>query len=83
MDTISSLTGFAYGTGTSSGTSTSLTSDTGTTSTVSDKQMFNASLVTSTLDKLNSGNSGGNGDYDFQKTVLSGKAASIGLNLKA
>ena len=88
MDSIgsfSSLAGPTYSTGTSGGTGTTstLTSGSDTTSTISDKQMYNASLVTSTLDKLNSVGSGGGSDYDFQKTILNGKAASIGLNLKA
>ena len=86
MDSIGLTTGLSSSIGTSGNTtsSSSLTSGSGTSSTISDKQMYNASLVTSTLDKLNSGGSGGgNSDYDFQKTILNGKAVSIGLNLKA
>jgi len=85
MDSISGISGLTYSTGLSGDTTstTSTTTGTDTTSTISDKQMFNAGLVTSTLDKLNDKTSGGNADYDFQKTVLSGKAASIGLDLTA
>jgi len=82
MDSISGISGLTYSTGLS-GDTTSTTTGPDPTSTISDKQMFNAGLVTSTLDKLNDKTSGGNADYDFQKTVLSGKAASIGLDLKA
>jgi len=82
MDSISGISGLTYSTGLS-GDTTSTTTGPDPTSTISDKQMFNAGLVTSTLDKLNDKTSGGNADYDFQKTVLSGKAASIGLDLTA
>lgn len=86
MDSIiglSGLTGLSSSLGTPSGTGTAIGSATGATPTISDKQVFDASLVTSTLNTLNAGNSGGNSLYDFQNTILSGKAASIGLNFKA
>jgi hypothetical protein len=60
-----------------SGMSSSLGQGAG--SAITDKESFGAAVVSSTLDKLNSGPSGGNSDYEFQKTVLGGHAASLGL----
>ena len=46
----------------------------------SDKQTFGAQVVSSTIDRLNTNQSGQtNSDYDFQKNVLSGMG--VGKNL--
>lgn len=60
--------------------SSSFGSSSGSTSSVSDKQLFGAQVVSGTLDKMNENGFGKtNSDYDFQKTVLSG--LGLGNNL--
>ena len=51
-----------------------------TTSSISDKQLFGAAVVSGTLDKMNEDNFGKtNSDYDFQKSVLA--AGGLGKNV--
>lgn len=81
MDSIgglSGLSGFGYSTGSTGGTT-----GTDKSSSISDKQVFNAGVVTSTLDKLNDSKTGGSSDYDFQKTVLSARGIGNHLDITA
>ena len=69
MDSVSSISG-----------SSGFGSSSGSTSAISDKQVFGAQVVSATLDKMNQNGFGQtNSDYDFQKSVLS--AHAVGLNI--